>query len=697
MGTTISRLRAVVDADSVDAAGKKIRDFGRTVNETAQGSSRGLSGLGQSISGMGALTAAGIGAAAVGTAKLLVNLDNTRQVAENTRKQLVAYSGGVSQAVDATDALVRATDGGISRLEAAANASQLLGMGLAQTSSQVYDLSRMAVMLGDKTLGAEERMASFNAMLANQSVERLDTFGISSGRVRQRITELMTANVNLSREQAFVNSVLEIGSDKLRQVEAQGVTASTSVDKLTASWNDLKQAIAGNVSVGAGVEVGAGLLGDLTMLFNLGAKDPTVKLAALNRQLVDLKKQQADISAGNWQPEGFDTAQDAAARLAAKVTEVEAQIRYLRTSQAQYGDAGVTAFTRAATAADATAAAVSRLDRQLMNTQGAQAGWIAYRQTQAQRAEQAALEGSRGAQLTRWALPRQDNGAGNLVQDWIQRMNAATVTVGGNAGRVLGDSVADAWERAMNEAVNRVSSKLQEGMKFSSGLSDLSGGNPLAPGAGGPFEDVYRLQAWVKDGSWGDVAAKYGISDKGQAQNLIGQFQKGNFSDEVLKLVDVSGLRNLVAQDANAQASQAKLAQLIGADSSTMSALLGKDLAGKGTVLDPTQGAQLAKALKDGTTAELAKLSGESPSVLQSLLGVGEGTSVDFNGKLADSILAAVDADMTLKRADLEKRGANAWDAMETGMMDRASKSTKFAGMVEKMVDNSLDNYVPTN
>jgi hypothetical protein len=151
----------------------------------------------------------------------------------------------------------------------------------------------------------------------------------------------------------------------------------------------------------------------------------------------------------------------------------------------------------------------------------------------------------------------------------------------------------------------------------------------------------------------------------------------------------------MVKQDAAAQASQANLAKLIGADPATMGALLGKDAAGKGAVLDPEQSAQLAKALKDGTTAELAKTAGESPTVIQSLLGVTEGTKIDFKGQLADSILRAVDADLTLKRADLETRGGNAWDALEAGMIARASKSTRYALMVEAMVDAALDKYIP--
>ena len=41
--------------------------------------------------------------------------------------------------------------------------------------------------------GATESMENFALMLANQSILRLDSFGISSGKVTARIEELMSA------------------------------------------------------------------------------------------------------------------------------------------------------------------------------------------------------------------------------------------------------------------------------------------------------------------------------------------------------------------------------------------------------------------------------------------------------------------------------------------------------------------------
>ena len=41
-----------------------------------------------------------------------------------------------------------------------------------------------------EVMGPEVKRNSFSAMLANQSIRRLDTFGISSGKVRERIAEL---------------------------------------------------------------------------------------------------------------------------------------------------------------------------------------------------------------------------------------------------------------------------------------------------------------------------------------------------------------------------------------------------------------------------------------------------------------------------------------------------------------------------
>jgi chromosome segregation ATPase len=112
-----------------------------------------------------------------------------------------------------------ATEGMVSDTDLMMSANRFLAMGLAATADEAAELSRVAVSLGaamgkDATAAMEE----FALLMANQSIPRLDTFGISAGKVRTRIKELMAANEGLTREGAFNQAVMEeaaISMDKL--------------------------------------------------------------------------------------------------------------------------------------------------------------------------------------------------------------------------------------------------------------------------------------------------------------------------------------------------------------------------------------------------------------------------------------------------------------------------------------------------
>lgn len=676
MSTTISKLRAVVEATGVDEAGQKMREFGRTVAQTSTTSSQSLGQVAAVLRGdfSGALVglgaAAGVVTAGVAIGKIAVSMDDMRQRAANVRKELTAYAGGAAAAREATEAMLRATDGGVSKMEAMGMASRLLGMGLATTSAQVYDLSRMAVLLGDKTLSVQDRMANWNAMLANQSIERLDTFGISSGRVRARIEELQAAMPGLAREQAFVNAVLEIGGDKLKDVEAQGVTAATSMDKVGAALANLKQAAADKIHVQIVVEQVADVV-------NEAADQLAGKSDALLRETTEaVRVAQADLAQAQRQlalalEEGD---QGLAERARALITEREAALRdaegqrVLASAMYETAQAGrviddaereyIKTMQESIPAAYAAAAAVDEHARAL---QRAAIGRGAYMTQRGKaylegREEQRLAEGSRGWQMTQWARPREETSGPDLVDQWVARMATANKTVATRTRDTLGDALTGAardFETALKGA-------LQEGQRYSVGLLDLRPGGAQganAPGQNGAFEDIYRLQAFVKDGSWGETAAKYGL-DRNTASQRIADFQSGKWDKGVMALID------------------------------------------KGKLTQQIQDAQLGQAMQDALAADLAKAAGAEPKVVKALLGIGGGSDgggakLDLGGQLVPSLTSAIDAELLSKGGDLKQRGSAAWDYVETGMIEKASKSTRFTAMVESMVDNALDKYVP--
>jgi len=670
---TAAKIRAVVEADTTQAKAN-LRGFGREVDNTASTTRRGIGGIRDALNGLpgplgnlsALLTGAGFATAAIGAGKLAMELDNQRQMAENVRKELTAYAGGAREAEAATNALLRATEGGISKLDAMRGASQLLGMGLVQNADQAYTMARMAVMLGDKMLSATDRMASWNAMLANQSIERLDTFGISSGRVRQRIDELMTANQNLSREQAFVSAVLEIGAGKLADVEAAGVEAATSMDKLRSALSNLKQVAAD------GVNIKIAVTGITEAINNLaGVISPE---GAAEREYARAFEQYR---------RAVDDTAAAQARLAgwyAKLNPFARQHYEIKLQEAQAAEAAALANYRQAQ----TAYQVAQGTYQANDAEREHYGYLLRSTDATNAAADAAVKLNQARTTgtftvpskTRWGLytdyARQianstmsKADARKAIQDWKDAVKPANDDVATKAGK----SYLDAMTNAGKEAANRISGFLQEGMRFSIGLNDMTS-NPLSPGQNGPFEQIYRLQAWLKDGSWGDAAAMLG-GDRERIAGTVQAFQQGNFTPDVVSMIDIGGLRKMLQDKVAAEASQQALAGQLGGDASILKSLLGIDTAGQGIVLSQPESAALAKSLATGVSSGLK----------ESSLGVD----------VIAAMIASMDDELAADGGKkLEDKGAAAFDKVGTGFVKRAKESPVFYAAVGAMVDSYI-------
>lgn len=170
-----------------------------------------------------------------------------------------AISGGSYRAAQNLNAMRRATRGALSEMEMMAAANRLMQMGLARNSEELERLTTMAVRLGtamNRTVS--QSIEEFSLLLANQSIQRLDTFGISAGRVRQRIRELQATTVGLTREQAFLQAVMEEGQRAMERLGDQTEDEALAFERLEASWADLKT-VAGEMLAPALAEVVGGL------------------------------------------------------------------------------------------------------------------------------------------------------------------------------------------------------------------------------------------------------------------------------------------------------------------------------------------------------------------------------------------------------------------------------------------------------
>lgn len=160
----------------------------------------------------------------------------------NTFERLVDVVGG--DAVQAINDLRYATRGMVSDSDLMSASNKFLAMGLADSIDEASKMAEIATQLGTAMgTDATTAMEDFALMLANQSTPRLDTFGISSGTVRTRIEELMAANEEMTREQAFSIATMEQAEIAMKKVGEQGGTVAASLSRIKSGWDNVTTSI----------------------------------------------------------------------------------------------------------------------------------------------------------------------------------------------------------------------------------------------------------------------------------------------------------------------------------------------------------------------------------------------------------------------------------------------------------------------
>lgn len=154
-----------------------------------------------------------------------------------TRERLDALAAGIDSTAEAlTDRLAAATRSSVDDVTLMNGALTFLQMGFVNSEDGAERLMQRILLLKQPTESVGEAINNFSLMLANQSVARLDSFGLSSGRVRAQIEQLMASTAGMTREQAFMQATF---SEMDRAIESQGL----SVDDLENSYGRLETAV----------------------------------------------------------------------------------------------------------------------------------------------------------------------------------------------------------------------------------------------------------------------------------------------------------------------------------------------------------------------------------------------------------------------------------------------------------------------
>lgn len=191
--------------------------------------------------------------------------------------------------------------------------------------------------------------------------------------------------------------------------------------------------------------------------------------------------------------------------------------------------------------------------------------------------------------------------AGNVVQTWTD----------------AGNKVADAWDKTADKMSGYIESALSNAQNAVKGLLPdlLGGGDPFAPGANGPFENIFRAADVAAHGAASPWAEKLGL-DQATAAQIVSDFSKGLITDQVKALINVPQL------------------------------------------VDAAKMAALAEQMKTMFVSEVAKIAGVAPGVVDSLMGYGPSPTAPAavasnTATLVDDMTAAFEG----KAADFENIG----------------------------------------
>lgn len=268
---------------------------------------RSLGGLGTAAKIAGGLITIAFAKRAVSAAADVAKLGAQSLMA---RDRLVAFAGGSARASAMMDALVDSSDGTIDRLTAAEHAARLLQMGMVDTADEMRLTGAIVGKLGAQTLTLEQRMQTFTMLLANQSVRRLDTFGLSVEDVTARQKELEAQGYSTS--DAFKTAVFEEAEVALETLGDTSQSAATKIARLEAAIVNAKtgfaELIVGAVESGVSVEALAqrieGLAGTVEELYIMAvsmgvAADAFLRgedaVAAFDQTIIDLAKSSATL------------------------------------------------------------------------------------------------------------------------------------------------------------------------------------------------------------------------------------------------------------------------------------------------------------------------------------------------------------------------------------------------------------------
>lgn len=230
-------LRQRKEGEAAKQTQEELKKLGQASGEAGAAAQRLNLGM---LAVKGAAISAGL--AVLGAVPGLVNLGSE---SIRARVALEAMTGSSTAAAVALQAVERGAGGALDKLSAMQNATRLFSMGLANNAAEAEKLTQTAITLGATMgVGPQQAFEDFTLLLANQSILRLDTFGISGANVRQRMNELAEQGfAPADRQLRFLTATMEEADKKMMDLNDAGFEATTVTDRFGAKIETAKQQV----------------------------------------------------------------------------------------------------------------------------------------------------------------------------------------------------------------------------------------------------------------------------------------------------------------------------------------------------------------------------------------------------------------------------------------------------------------------
>ena len=237
-------------SDDIQRVQRNMQNMNSTANQ-ASGSmgqvGTAASGTSKNLMVAATATTAVIGATVAVAGELNRVVGELNEVGIQSKQTTAIFqqlAGGIEESTNLLNQLRSATGGVVDDTTLMAGANRLMRMGLAESAAEVTQLVDAAITLKNPTETAAEAIDNFSLMLANESVARLDSFGISAAAVRLRMEELIETGEALNRSDAFKIATIEEYKESLKTLGEVADISQTSLARVQAEIENRKSTIA---------------------------------------------------------------------------------------------------------------------------------------------------------------------------------------------------------------------------------------------------------------------------------------------------------------------------------------------------------------------------------------------------------------------------------------------------------------------